>query len=195
MKFRVVVGTLIVGLVGSVGGVLVEYAWVKPRLEEPGPSTGSGTAGRSPAPALGPPSGLTSGSASGGEPVGSKRYCRDLADAKHAPVDIAPCTARSGDQVEISARVVSHAPAEVTVHVWLYDSASNRRDGDTLTTCRLTFTAAGQTRSCGPHSVRPDWPSRSYRAATGAQEGPAAQPLVWGQYGKVGILSGTISWP
>lgn len=122
-KFRVMAGTLVIGLVGSVSGVLFEYLWAKPRFEQPLPGAVAPT--------------LTSTRQSPGTGDVSRR-CRTFADARHAPVEIAPCIARAGDQLEISARVMSRETTEVIVHVWLHDSGTNSHREYTLKSCRLT---------------------------------------------------------
>lgn len=177
-------GTVAVGLAVSVGGVLFEYVWAKPRFEE-----------RSPTPRVAQNSVTENPSATYTQtPVSTARRCRAFVDAKHAPVDLAPCIAMSGELLEISTKVVSRGPAEVTVHVWLWERTGKDPLEATLRTCLLTFTGPGQTEECGPHQVRPSGPGR-YLAATGAQSGVADIPLVWPQ-GRIGILSPVaLPWP
>jgi hypothetical protein len=165
-------------VVAGVVVLLFEYVWIKPTFE---PSLGTVA-----------PTPMTTPEVSG---TTASDGCRAPADGLDAPVDIATCIARAEDQLEITAHLVSRAPAAVTVHVWLREIGAGKPLEYTLKACRLTFTAAGQSQQCGPYLVRPDRPGH-YRAATSAQTGIADLPRAWRDDGFTGLLSGVaLSWP
>jgi hypothetical protein len=122
------------------------------------------------------------------------RQCRDTAYA-HGSLSVRPCIQRGRDGLDITSEVAFQQAGNFTVFVWL---RTNVRLEETLQTCHFRLTEPGETKTCGPHHVRPENPN-TYVAATIVQQGMVEFPKLWKDPGGIGILSGLqsegITWP
>ncbi|GGJ01166.1 hypothetical protein GCM10011581_42960 [Saccharopolyspora subtropica] len=114
---------------------------------------------------------------------------------QRGPVKIDPCISTAPEGVRISVRVTSvEAAPDVAVHLWLRDATTAQRVADTLHHCQLSFTAPGQTATCGPVLIRPE-PGHDYVAAANSETGTSPVPAMWKDPNATGLNSAAVTWP